>query len=195
MRHNCLMKKVLSTVRPKTYDAIIEAAFITLNADPTASLEDIANRAGVGRATLHRHFNGRDDLIETLHLVALKEVETKANEASAAAASHTDALKRIMTAMIPLGDRHWFLAQESIGQSEVVTATESRHKIEFSAAIEKAKKEGAFHKDCPTPWIATTYDHLIHAAWEMVREGHVTHKQAANLAWATLIKGLKQAKL
>jgi hypothetical protein len=44
-------------------------------------------------------------------------------------------------------------------------------------------------------WIASTYDHLIHAAWVMVREGPATQVQAAELAWQTLVNGLKKTQL
>ena len=183
------------TLRPSTYDAIIEAAFTELNARPTASLADIAVAAGVGRATLHRHFTGRSDLIRALAMQALKETETAADTAAADARSYKDALQKILSAMIVLGDRHWFLAQEPIRQFEEVRIILDRQDDEFRQLLEAAKREGVFHRSCPTEWAAQTYDHLIHAAWEMVRDGHTTTKQASALAWVTLRKGLKHAKL
>ncbi|MEO0677815.1 MAG: helix-turn-helix domain-containing protein [Pseudomonadota bacterium] len=60
----------MNTVRPKTRDAIIEAAFAVFSKHPNASLGDVAQHAGVGRATLHRHFPGRAELIRALSIVA-----------------------------------------------------------------------------------------------------------------------------
>ena len=57
MRQNCLMTKSL---RLSSRDAIIEAAFAVFSKNPGAPLADVAGRAGVGRATLHRHFASRE---------------------------------------------------------------------------------------------------------------------------------------
>ncbi|HEY3468259.1 MAG TPA: TetR/AcrR family transcriptional regulator [Amycolatopsis sp.] len=45
---------------------ILEAARVVLADDPTASMERIADEAGVGRATVHRRFASRKTLLETL---------------------------------------------------------------------------------------------------------------------------------
>jgi hypothetical protein len=64
----------------------------------------------------------------------------------------------------------------------------------MTTLIEKAKQEGLFHPDCPTTWIVQSYDHMIHAGWEYVRDGHATPKQAGAMAWTTLCQGLKRTK-
>ncbi len=175
-------------------DAIIEAAFKVLNADPSASLGEIASAAGVGRATLHRHFNGRADLVCELTRQAMRETAHAADMASRNALSYSAAIRKIFKAIIPLGDRHWFLAHEPLQALPDVCAQTKKQESEFIKLVEKAKKEGLFHSSCPTEWFVLTYDHLIHAAWEMVRKGHATDAQAADIAWTTLIQGLKKAK-
>lgn len=186
---------MVNSIRPSAYAALIEAAFKRLNAEPTASLADIAAAAGVSRATLHRHFKGREDLVRALARQAQGETEQAADKASENASSYSDALRRILKAMILLGDRHWFLAQESMTEFPEIRAEYDRQQNEFIEAIEEARKEGLFNSSCPVEWIVQVYDHLIHAGWEMVRAGHVTHTQAADLAWLTLKSGLKKAKL
>jgi AcrR family transcriptional regulator len=73
------------TSRPKradarrNYDALIKAAREALTeADRSASLEDIARRAGVGIGTLYRHFPTRADLIQAVYV---EEVEALARSA------------------------------------------------------------------------------------------------------------------
>ena len=53
-------------IRPATLDAIVEAAVVALGENRSASMSEIAIRAGIGRATLHRHFSTRDGLIALL---------------------------------------------------------------------------------------------------------------------------------
>lgn len=54
----------------RNYDAVVAAARAAFTANGTqSSLDDIAEQAGVGNATLYRHFPTRDSLIvETLRL-------------------------------------------------------------------------------------------------------------------------------
>ena len=179
------------STRLSARDAIIESGFRLLARNPSASLEDIANSAGVGRATLHRHFNGRDDLMETLALTALRELDEAAETAAEGAPSWTSAMKRILYALIPLGNRHSFIWREPIEHLPAIQTKMQKLAAKTSEMIEAAKKEGTFHDTVPTEWISQAYDNLIYAAWELVRSGEATPKQAAALAWTTLTHGLR----
>ncbi|MYB34208.1 MAG: helix-turn-helix transcriptional regulator, partial [Gammaproteobacteria bacterium] len=55
--------------------AIIDAAVGVLARNPDASLATIAEAAGVGRATLYRHFPGRNDLIDAISRQAIEETD------------------------------------------------------------------------------------------------------------------------
>ncbi len=96
--------------RPNSRDAIIEAAFDVFGRDPSAPLSDIAALAGVGRATLHRHFAGREDLIIELTKIAIEELDTAVQAAVKDAPNYTVALERSLHAVVPLANRNWFLA-------------------------------------------------------------------------------------
>jgi len=180
----------MSEIRPQTRDAIIEAAFQIFGGNPGASLADVAERAGVGRATLHRHFSGRDDLMVELARTAVRELDAAIDTAVADAPSHSEALRLSLKAIIPLASRQWFLAREPVEDDPGVTADYERQMRELSDAIDAAKSEGCFGADVPTAWIAQAYDGVIYAAWEMVRAGDATPNQAAALAWRTLTTGL-----
>ena len=52
-------------------EALLKAAAEVLAADPSASMDDIAARAGLGRATMYRHVSGRADLLAELSEWAL----------------------------------------------------------------------------------------------------------------------------
>jgi AcrR family transcriptional regulator len=63
----------------RNYDQLVAAARDAFTeADRSASLEDIARRAGVGIGTLYRHFPKRADLIEAVYV---EEVEALARAA------------------------------------------------------------------------------------------------------------------
>ncbi len=181
-------------IRPTAKDAIIEAAFEVLSRDPSASLSEVADHAGIGRATLHRHFASRSDLTRALALIAIEEMDAAAEAACEDAVSYADAFRRTFAALIPLGDRHGFLALEPIEDDPDIAEAFERQRQDTRDLVEEAKKEGLFDHSVPTDWITQAFDHLLYAAWESVKSGETTHAQAADLAWRTLTIGLQKEK-
>lgn len=177
-------------IRLSTRDAIIEAAFDVLSRHPSASLKDIARRAGVGRATVHRQFNNRSDLIGHLTEIAIRRLDSEVAAAVAHATSCLDALNRILVALIPFGDRYGFLTYEAIKDAPE-TATGWKQKThDLHLLIDQAKSDRSIDPDLPTFWVAAVFDHLLHAAWISVRNQDATQVQAGELAWRTFIAGI-----
>lgn len=176
--------------RLNSRDAIIEAAFQTFGRNASASLNEIAEAAGVGRATLHRHFQGRDDLIIALAKIAATEIDDAVAKAVKDAGSWTESLQLSLRAIIPLADRLLFLMQKPLERHPEIGALYQAQRDEMIEAIEQARVEGAFASDAPTTWIAAAYDNLTYTAWQAVNAGELTPTQAADLAWRTLTVGL-----
>jgi len=181
----------MKTIRPKAEQAIIEAGFIQLNENPKASLANIAQQAGVGRATLHRHFTSRDDLIHAMARQAMQEMDDAADQASQHCNSYSSALEQIFKAMIPLGVRHWFISNESLSDLPDIAAKLKQQEQELKGLIKRCKKEGLFSADWSNDWIIQVFDHMIHAAWTLLKEDQATLQQASTWAWGTLINGLQ----
>lgn len=187
MRHICLMSKI----RPDTRDAIIEAAFAVYAENASASLGDVAARAGVGRATLHRHFPGRAELMRTLALTALDELDRAVEAATSEAQSAAEGLRLALYAIVPLASRQWFLANEDLDADPEVASAYRADLDELRAEVEAAKHEGVFAPDVPSVWIVAAYENLTYAAWSLVVAGEATPRQAAHIAWRTLTRGLQ----
>jgi AcrR family transcriptional regulator len=65
----------------RNYELLLAAAETALNADGvSASLDDIAKAAGVGNATLYRHFPTREKLIEAVYDQRFRTLCTTAGE-------------------------------------------------------------------------------------------------------------------
>lgn len=181
----------MTQIRPETRDAIVEAAFTIFAEDPSASLGDVAKRAGVGRATLHRHFPGRPELMRALAKIALTELEEATAQAAAEATTYEEGFRLALHAMVPLANRQWFLTRESVEADPEVAAAHAASRDDLRGSIEAAKADGLFDRDVPTEWIVASYEHLTYVAWSFVRAGEATPKQAADLAWRTFFTGLK----
>lgn len=181
------MKK---TIRPSAEQSVIAAGFELLNENPKVSLADIASHAGVGRATLHRYFSSREDLIKAMAWAAIQEMDDAVEAACADVASYSDAMHRMLEALIPLGDRYQFLMREPVEDHADIAAEFAKQQDEMIEAINAAKKEGLFEQSIPTDWIVRTFDTILYAAWESVTAQETTPKQATDLAWRTLVHGM-----
>ncbi|MEM8978146.1 MAG: TetR/AcrR family transcriptional regulator [Pseudomonadota bacterium] len=181
----------MNQIRPATRDAIIEAAFEVYSRNQAASLSDVADRAGVGRATLHRYFPGRLELMRALAKIALLELDEAVDAATAGAESYEEGFRLSLHALVPLANRQWFLAHERLEDDPEISAAYEASQNALRQDIERAKEEGAFDPNVPTAWIIEAYENLIYGAWSLVRSGEATPKQAAELAWRTLHNGLK----
>ncbi|MFT4715223.1 MAG: TetR/AcrR family transcriptional repressor of mexCD-oprJ operon [Paracoccaceae bacterium] len=174
-----------------SHTAILEAAFHVFGANPGASILDVAKEAGVGRATLYRHFATREALMVELAQIAKRELDAAVDAATNSARSNLDGLKLALAAIIPLADRQWFLTLDPVQQDPEIAELYQSSVDETLAAIKAARSEGAFATNLSDEWIAEVYDGLIYAAWTMVRRGQATHAEACAMAWATFEKGTK----
>ncbi len=173
--------------------AIVTVAFDVFAEKPTATLAEVADAAGVGRATLHRHFSGRQDLLIAMAQDALAELDTVVEAAVEDAESYTEGLRLAVDAMIPLATRQLFLAKQSLETEPALRETFEAQRAEMIAAIDSAKDEGTFAPTIPSEWIVQVFDSLIFAAWTSVSNGDATPRQAAGLVWQTLLHGLKES--
>src|SRR3712207_8384048 len=88
---------------------ILESAARLLVVDRGASLGRIADAAGVGRTTPHRHFRSREALVRAIALDAVEECEVALREARLEEGSAREATERLLQGLIPVGGRDHFL--------------------------------------------------------------------------------------
>lgn len=176
--------------RPDTRQALLVAASQMLAAGQEPSLAEIATAAGVGRATLHRHFPSRQDLMRALADWALDTLDDAAEAAAAKATSHTQALWAIVEAMIPLGDRYHILIHAPLAEGDTSLAERLRQQeSDMVSLIRSAQDEGAFRPGLPATWISAVLDALIYTAWEQVQRGELAANAAGPLLRETLLSG------
>lgn len=68
------MTKALRADAERSIRSILEAAERVLSADPTASLEQVAEEAGVARTTIHRRFANRQALMDAMATTAMHQL-------------------------------------------------------------------------------------------------------------------------
>lgn len=174
-----------------TRQNLIRSATATLANHPGASLEEIARRAGVGRATLHRHFGSRDGLIHELTREAISATDRAMAEIPLDL-SATDVLRAVIEAMVPLGDRYHFLTQEAASVTDPeINAEIERQMRDMQELVAAVKREGTIAPDVPDAWVVSAFDALVYAAWTSVHGGWIARRDAPGLVFRTLVSGLQ----
>ncbi|MEM7538581.1 MAG: TetR/AcrR family transcriptional regulator [Chloroflexota bacterium] len=169
--------------------AIIEASIKTLLTNPSAGMSEIAQAAGVGRATLYRHFESRDALIQRLVVVCLEEIDIVTNPLYHL--KGRAALEGIIDAIMPLANRFQFLMNlwHIAGDNEAVRQISERQFEEMYAVMEEAKAAGDIDADLPTVWVVAFFDQTITAAWSLVEAGEFNASEAAECAKRSFFRG------
>ena len=178
----------------ETYRTIINAAASTLVRMPGASLQDIAEAAGVGRATLHRYFRKRDDLIKELAQIALTDTADAISSVMAEEGTASEKLKSLTAVLIPMANRYQYLSYvwSMLDDPEIYRAY-NRQMGCMHDMIDACKAEGAIAATVSTRWIASAFDSLIYAAWLSLEYGEIARNDATDLVFNTLINGVSPA--
>lgn len=183
----------MDTIRLSSEEAIRRAAIEVFSANPGASLAEVAARAGVGRATLHRHFPSRDDLIRDLSIAALDATDAAVAGLDEISREDADrALTLTFERLIPLADQYTFLARISLPDPEV----DRRYDAQVAGLgklVRDLKEQGLVDPLVPDAWATSLIDMLIWTTWGVAAEGGVSAKEATALATRTFLRGIAPA--
>lgn len=178
-----------------TVDRILEGARGLLAAAPGSTMTEIAAAAGVGRATVFRHFEGRTQLIHALATRALDATDRACAEAVKGTTSSIEALEAVIRATLSTGSSYHFLASLTEAWSD--PELQRRYAEQTTALVdlvEGARREGQVRPELPTAWVAAAIDGLLWAAAQSVARQEIGAAQAPDLAWqavagAVMVRG------
>ncbi|MBO0776571.1 MAG: TetR/AcrR family transcriptional regulator [Actinobacteria bacterium] len=158
--------------------AILRAAADALNANPAASMEDIARTAGVSRQTVYAHFPSREALLDAVTQRATAEVAAALDEAGLDDAPPAAALSRLLDTGWQVAARYpllWHLPPVSTDQDR------DRHAPVLDrmlAIIERGQHTGDFDRELSPRWLLAAALALGRAADDEVRAGRMTAGEA-----------------
>src|SRR5215212_717021 len=103
-----------TSLRARVSAAIVEAAAGVIAArGPEASMADVADAAGVARATLYRYFPTRESLLEALTAEAAERAGDALDAARLDQVPIDEGVARTVRALLGVGDHFVVLARES----------------------------------------------------------------------------------
>ena len=181
---------MIKTKNTRTKTALFEAACHLFAQGGTPSLAQIAGEAGVGRATLHRHFSTREQFLNDMAVWALKVLNKAGTNASFKAKTFEDAFWLIIEALIPHGDKYNFLIRESHTLNlPKLKKNMAKSDAEMKSLIIHLQETGVLNPNFTADWINSIVDALIYSAWEQIQKGDLAPNAAGGLVKQTLLNG------
>jgi AcrR family transcriptional regulator len=180
---------------------LLQVAAEVLVADPRASLGEVAAAAGVGRTTLHKRYPTRDALLLAVaHDSVDRFAEAMAESGIALLAPHatasdaTEALRRLVEALVPLGARlEFLLRQPALDADPALAARIEQLDAPVEQFVRRAQRAGAVRREAPVWWVASTLYALTYSAWDGVARGRLAALDAPELAFRTVLAGIGEA--
>ncbi len=172
--------------------AIIEASIQVLLRNPDAGMSEIALAAGIGRATLYRHFESKDLLVQYLARQCLEETDELMAPLKQQGLRGRAAIEAAIDVLLPMADRFKFLLSlwDIASGNKKVRAVYQRQLDELADLVGQAKQDGDIQADVSDAWVVSVFDSLLYAGWLMVRRGEMSPRQAADGFKRTFFHGL-----
>jgi AcrR family transcriptional regulator len=171
-------------------DHVLRAAAALLSRKSTATMDEVAQAAGISRATLHRHFAGRDALVRALEALGIAECEAALDAARPEEGAAADAERRLVAAIEPAAGLLAFLYTdnqlfEGGDQNEGWARLDAR----LAALFRRGQESGEFRVDLSPVWLTEALYGLVGSAAWAISDGRVARKDFTHLIVELLLGG------
>lgn len=169
--------------------AILNAAADVLATTPGASLAEVAHRAGLGRATLYRHFENRDALLAAIRDEAL----TRATAALAGAGLEDcpvrDGVRQAAAVLVPLGMRFRILLAEGADADPEFLAARDQALAPLRQLVGRGVSTGELAAGTDPRWLGTVLAGLLMSAVRSASADVIDPDRAGDLVCQALFDG------
>ncbi|MCY0925072.1 helix-turn-helix domain containing protein [Streptomyces sp. H27-H1] len=175
-------------------DQVLRAAAALLSRKSTATMDEVARAAGIGRATLHRHFAGRDALVRALEAFGIREFEAAFDNARLDEGTAIEAIKRLVAEAEPNAELLAFLVTENqLFEGEQVNEGWARLDARVGALFRRGQHEGDIRIDLSPAWLTEALYGLIGTCAWAVMDGRVAAKDFSYMITELLLGGARRS--
>lgn len=175
-------------------EQVLRSAAALLTRKSTATMDEVARAAGIGRATLHRHFAGRDALVKALESLGIQEFEAALDAAALDEGSCEEALRRLVAAVEPSAGLLSFLVTENqLFEGDEVNEGWNRLDARVSALFRRGQERGEFRIDLTPAWLTEAFYGLVSAGAWTVQVGRVAGQDFQYMIVELLLGGARRS--
>ncbi|MFD3497118.1 TetR/AcrR family transcriptional regulator [Streptomyces sp. NPDC058676] len=158
------MGRPLRADAARSVRAILEAAEHVLAEDPGASMEQIAEQAGVARTTVHRRFANRQALIEALAASAKQQLMESIEDAHLDTAPPLVALHRATANALRIKSVWRFTLGHPLADTPLTAVIWSEINAGTLEFLARAQREGLLAPEADLMWARRVYYALVDEA-------------------------------
>ncbi|MEU6624455.1 helix-turn-helix domain-containing protein [Streptomyces litmocidini] len=173
---------------------VLRAAAALLTRKATATMDEVARAAGIGRATLHRHFAGRDALVRALEELGLQELEAAHDRARIDEGPADGAVRRLVAEVEPVAPLLSFLVTENqLFEGDQQNEGWERLDARVSALFRRGQEQGVFRIDLTPAWLTEAFYGLVGSGAWAVQDGRVAAKDFQYMIVELLLGGARRS--
>ncbi|MCC3769241.1 TetR/AcrR family transcriptional regulator [Streptomyces sp. UNOC14_S4] len=173
-------------------DHVLKEAAGLLTRKATASMDEIARAAGISRATLHRHFAGRDALVRALEDLGIRQFGHALDRAGTEEGDAADAVRRLIAETESAAGLLAFLFCENQLYEAGVNEGWNRLDARVTALFVRGQEEGTFRLDLSPAWLTEAFYGLVGSGAWAVQEGRVAAKDRTRMVAELLLGGAER---
>jgi AcrR family transcriptional regulator len=171
-------------------DRTLDRAAVALAKNPTATMAEIAAEIGVSRATLHRRFPTRNDLITSLCLDTLDWLNHITDAVESSDAVGLAAVEALLTEVMAIVPTRGFLSKEQMGLDHPAVARFDKLLNRWERLVAEAQLRGEIRIDLPARWVVMCFDGLATAAFNASWMGAFGPRELPRLVAQVLLGGI-----
>jgi AcrR family transcriptional regulator len=171
-------------------DHVLRCAAALLTRRSTATMDEVAKSAGISRATLHRHFAGRDALVRALESLGIEECEKALDAARLDEGPASEAVRRLVREAEPAAGLLAFLYTENqLFEGEEQNDGWARIDARISALFRRGQQNGEFRIDLTPVWLTEALFGLLASAVWLLQSGKGAPKDFHHMTVELLLGG------
>ncbi|WP_406098576.1 TetR/AcrR family transcriptional regulator [Streptomyces sp. NBC_01013] len=175
-------------------EQVLRSAAALLTRKSTATMDEVARAAGIGRATLHRHFAGRDALVRALEELGIQEFGAALDAAALDEGTSREALRRFVDAIEPSAGLLSFLVTENqLFEGDEQNDGWDRLDARVAAFFRRGQERGEIRIDLTPAWLTEALYGLISSAAWAVQAGRVAAQDFSHMIVELLLGGASRS--